>query len=228
MAADRKRILQLEAVIKQMLQPLKGIPLDLIIEGFSGAKVIAFDEMDHEDQALRVALESAARQALDSMRDRPIKKRRANEVGNAIEPYVRDAILLQNLRVETPSGKSGRAQSAGYPDLLVFDAKGRPTYIECKTFSKETLDTTFRAFYLSPSSDFKASLDARHLLLAFEMVRVGEEAGLGVFTACRAKLLCLSSLLCDVKYEFNASNRQVYAQSTQIFEIGLDDEMRSA
>jgi len=223
MEADRKRVLQLEAVIKQMLQPLKGIPLDLIIEGFSGAKVIPFDQDNKNDQALRSLLEDAARQALQDMAARPIKKRRPNEVGNAIEPYVRDAIAAQNLRVETPSGKSGRAQSAGYPDLLVFDAKNRPTYIECKTFSVDTLDTTLRAFFLSPSSDFKASLDARHLLLAFEMVRIGEENGLDVFVARRAKLLCLSTLLCDVKYEFNASNRQVYSQSTQIFEIGMDD-----
>lgn len=219
MVDNDKRIAQLEAVIKQMLQPLKGIPLDLIIEGFSGAKVIPFDPDDADDARLKKCLEHAARRALADMATTPIKRRRPNEVGNAIEPYVRAALQAHLPDVRTPSGKSGRQKSSGYPDILIYDDKKRPTYIECKTFSANTSDTTLRAFFLSPSADFKASLDARHLVMAFEMERVGEENGLGIFIGKRAKLLCLSTLLCDVKYEFNASNRQLYAQSTLIFEV---------
>ena len=36
----------LENVIKQMLTPLKNIPLNLVIEGITGHKIIPFDKID--------------------------------------------------------------------------------------------------------------------------------------------------------------------------------------
>ncbi|GAH51515.1 unnamed protein product [marine sediment metagenome] len=42
---------KLENLIKQMLQPLKDIPFNLVIEAMTGKKVIFFDftRLDHQD-----------------------------------------------------------------------------------------------------------------------------------------------------------------------------------
>ena len=44
-------IKKLENVIKQMLQPLKDIPFNLVIETMTGKKVISFDftKKDHQE-----------------------------------------------------------------------------------------------------------------------------------------------------------------------------------
>lgn len=214
-----EKIARLEAVIKQMLQPLKGVPLDLIVSTFTGAKVIPFAIDNRDDIQLAHDLRDVVRQVFAEVNANPIVRRRANEVGNAIEPFVSRAILSVGLRCVAPAGKTGRQRAAGYPDLLIFDRRGRPSYIECKTFNAENVNTTLRAFYLSPSSDFKASVDARHLLLAFEMVRV--DGRQDAYVAVGAKLLSLENLVCDVKYEFNASNRDLYSRSALVFEERL-------
>ena len=48
---DNEYIKKLENIIKQMLQPLKGIPFNLVIEAMTGKKVISFDftNLDHQD-----------------------------------------------------------------------------------------------------------------------------------------------------------------------------------
>ena len=48
---DKEYTKKLENVIKQMLQPLKDIPFNLVIESMTGKKVISFDftKSDHQD-----------------------------------------------------------------------------------------------------------------------------------------------------------------------------------
>ena len=71
--------------------------------------------------------------------------------------------------------------------------------------------TTMRSFYLSPSEDFKVTMDARHLLLAFGMLRKPiNDSRDSFYTANSFKLVDLSSLKCDVKYEFNSDNQRLY------------------
>jgi len=48
---DKDYISRLETVIKQMLQPLKDIPFNLVIESMTGKKVLSFDfsNQNHKD-----------------------------------------------------------------------------------------------------------------------------------------------------------------------------------
>ena len=48
---DNEYVKKLENVIKQMLQPLKGIPFNLVVEAMTGRKVISFDSknLDHKN-----------------------------------------------------------------------------------------------------------------------------------------------------------------------------------
>lgn len=200
------RVQILENVIKQMLQPLKGLPFDLVLESLAGKKIIPISK---EDDALLEKIDEAAIAVFRTLKINPIQSKRPNEVGNYIEPLVKAALIDQALKVETPSILSGKKKATGYPDLLVLD-NNKPTYLECKTFNIESIDTSLRAFYLFPSDDFKVSLDARHLLIAFEMIVVGQINNLNLYAAKSYKLLSLENLLLDVKYEFNASNKGLY------------------
>ena len=221
MTSQNDRIEQLEKVVEQMLRPIRGVPFDLVIKAFSGFSVISVDPDDEKDQKLLASIAQAAHDVRGEIVRSPINRPRANEVGNDIEPFVRSALLRLGFEVEIPKGKSGRRKTTGYPDFLLTGPDGRRTYLECKTFSEANADTTFRAFYLSPSDDFKVGMDARHLLLDFEMVATPVPSGGAAYVPVRAKLISLENLLCDVKYEFNASNRRLYRQSGSLFDIGL-------
>src|SRR5690606_2209187 len=96
-------------------------------------------------------------------------------------------------------------QSAGYPDLAARK-DGRTFYIEVKSFSAKTEDSTQRSFYLSPSDDPKITEDAHHLLFGVEMEALPGDQ----YRIARVELLDLSKLQCELKIEFNASNRDLY------------------
>ena len=137
----------LENIIKQMLRPLKNVPFSLVIEGLSGNKVIPYDRKNGRHQEVIRLLESAAIKAGKEINKNGIKRRRVDEVGNDIEKYVKTALNKLGLNADTPSGKTGKKKSTGYPDIL-FWHKNIPYYLECKTYSIDNVNTTFRSFYL--------------------------------------------------------------------------------
>jgi len=59
---------------------------------------------------------------------------RPNEVGNHIEPFVKDALNSVEMEAGIPLTSNGKHQSAGYPDIFIKDKDGRITYLECKTY----------------------------------------------------------------------------------------------
>ncbi|MDI6749003.1 MAG: hypothetical protein QMD73_02345 [Rhodocyclaceae bacterium] len=204
--ARRHYITRLEGVIRQMLQPLKGVPFNLVIEAMTGHRVLEFDIGKSEHRQLLDALVSGAVAAGEAINRVGIASRRVNEVGNKIEPFVRDALnALPGARADIPATTSGRRKSAGYPDIE-FTFGGTTCYLECKTFNPETAETTQRSFYFSPSAEFKVTRDALHFLLSYEMHRLGER-----YKTTRFKLLALESLSLDVKHEFNSDNQRLYS-----------------
>lgn len=212
MKNDKERLHQLENVLAQMLQPVRGIPLSVIIKSIAGHAVIPIDRGAAEDRLLIDTLCEAAKLAGAALRKAPIIRPRPNEVGNDVEAYVLEAIQKLGLECRRPTTASGTLKSTGYPDLLVTDKAKRPVYIECKIFASGSAATSMRSFYLSPSDNFKVTQDARHLLLAFEMDAVSVPGTRNSsFTAVSYKLVDLHDLLCDVKYEFNSDNRRLYA-----------------
>lgn len=210
----------LEKIIKQMLLPLKNIPFNLVIEGLSGNKVVPYDKASSRHKEVVRLLESAAIKAGREINKNGIKRRRVDEVGNDIEKYVKIALNELGLKADTPSGKTGKKKSTGYPDIL-FWYKDIPYYVECKTYNINNINTTFRSFYLSPSKDFKVVHNTLHFLLSYEMFVFNNSADQNTYKSRHYKILSIEKLLTNVKYEFNANNKELYKNEYIIVEGDL-------
>ncbi|MGA1980294.1 MAG: hypothetical protein ABSG99_07025 [Sedimentisphaerales bacterium] len=199
---------KLEEVIKRMLQPLHGIPFGLVIESLCGCKVIPFQKDDPKDKKLLEVMKKVIVNAGEAVNITGIERLRPNEVGNDIEPYVKEALIKAGYPASTPSGSSGKKKAVGYPDIEFTDEFGRTNYLECKTYNctGEIAESTMRSFYLSPSDDFKVTKSARHFVVSFSIERRERR-----FFCKGWKLLSLESLDVDVKYEFNSDNKRLYA-----------------
>jgi hypothetical protein len=202
---DNKDIENLENRIEQMIQPLKSIPFNLIIKLKSGFDVEFFDSKNE--------LHSEALNTLNEIGNKivgtNIESSRPNEVGNKIEQLVLNGLNgLKDKGVEAgiPKTQSGKMQSTGYPDIE-FKIDGKVFYLECKTFGKEKVKQTFRTFYFSPSKSFKITSDAVHFLIAFEIIKIEDS----LFQVKSFKILSLNAMLCDLKSEFNSSNKIMYS-----------------
>lgn len=201
---------RLENIIKQMLQPLKDIPFNLVIETMTGKKVISFDFKAPDHQHVLGLLKQVALRAGQEINKTGILRPRPNEVGNDIEPCVKNALNLLSLNADTPMGPSGNKKSTGYPDMIFWFNK-KPYYLECKTYNIENIDTTQRSFYFSPSDEFKVTHDAPHFILSFEIIVAGEQGNKHVYKCKHYKILSIESLSLDVKYEFNSDNKRMYS-----------------
>jgi hypothetical protein len=73
----------------------------------------------------------------------------------------------------------------------------------------KNVETTQRAFYFSPSEQFKVTRDALHLLLAFQLEKTMRD-GRSAFVPVHWKLITLQDLMVDLKHEFNQHNRNMY------------------
>jgi hypothetical protein len=201
---------RLENVIKQMLQPLKDIPFNLVIESMTGKKIISFDFAKSDHQKILSLLKQAALNAGKEINKTGILRSRPNEVGNDIEPYVKNALNLLDINADIPIGPSGHKKSTGYPDIL-FWFNENPYYLECKTYNIKNIKTTQRSFYLSPSDEFKVIYDAPHFILSFEIYVAGEQGNKHIYKCKHYKILSIESLSLDIKYEFNSDNKRMYS-----------------
>lgn len=193
-----------------MSQPLKGLPLDLVIKTMTGYHVIPFDPHNKEDLEVLKTLEQVAKKTKEEVNKNGIKKKRANEAGNAIEPFVKKALIAMGYKADTPKTTKGKKKATGYPDLQFIDHYGKLHYLECKTFNKKNINTTQRSFYLSPSEDFKVTQDAHHFGISFELYVDGSEEEEHIYKIKGWKIVDLAKLELDIKYEFNAHNKRLY------------------
>ena len=207
---DKEYINRLETIIKCMLQPLKDVPFNLVIEAISGKKVISFDNSVQDHKEVLKLLKTAAVNAGKEINKTGISRSRPNEVGNDIEYYVRKALNDLDLNADIPTGPSGHKKSTGYPDII-FWYKKKPYYLECKTYNKKNINTTQRSFYLSPSDEFKVTYDTLHFMLSFEIYVAGRSANKHIYKCRHYKILSVESLSLDVKYEFNSDNKRMYS-----------------
>jgi hypothetical protein len=81
-------------------------------------------------------------------------------------------------------------------------------------------DQTLRSFYLSLTDDPKITCDAMHLIFGFELKKLSH-AGQNRFFPLRWSVWTLDSLSLQIKYEFNASNRELYAKHGLLAEESL-------
>lgn len=202
---------KLEGIVKQMLQPLRDIPFSLVIESICGCKVLPFIKGDPKDEAVLKKLIKVANLAGHGINRFGIKRPRPNEVGNDIEGYIKNALLSVGYSAGTPTTRRGAHKTTGYPDIEFTDEFKRANYLECKTFSVETVNTTMRSFYLSPSDDFKVTKDGHHFVVSFEIFVSSRQGRNNVFKCRSWKVLSIENLEVSVKYEFNSDNARLYA-----------------
>lgn len=176
----------------------------------TGKKVISFDFAKSDHQKILSLLKQAALNAGKEINKTGILRSRPNEVGNDIEPYVRNALNLLDINADIPIGPSGHKKSTGYPDIL-FWFNENPYYLECKTYNIKNIKTTQRSFYLSPSDEFKVIYDAPHFILSFEIYVAGEQGNKHIYKCKHYKILSIESLSLDIKYEFNSDNKRMYS-----------------
>ena len=217
---DEEYVKNLERIIQGMLRPLKDIPFPLVINSISGKEVIPFSSEKTEDIELLNLIEKSIIDAGQSMLQNGVYAKRVNEIGNAIEPFVRVSLNKHYLNADTPADKNGKRQSVGYPDISIR-FKEKTHYVECKTYNRETENSSQRSFYLSPSDKFKVAEDGHHFLVSYEMERIGYMGDKGDrYKPLHWRILSLERLVVSVKYEFNSDNRELYGNNALILREG--------
>lgn len=217
---QEKYIKELEGAISQFLKPLKNIPFRIAMKAVSGCSVIPFNKDDPKDQQLLKDLVEATKSASKKANHIGIFTRRANEVGNHIEPFMMEALNKIGLKADRPITKEGRKKAMGYPDIFVEDRNRRPNYLECKTYNERNYQTTQRSFYFSPAdrpTDFKVIYDARHIIISFEIERA-ERNGERAFVPTYWKIFSTDNLIGRIKHEFNSTNKQMYTKEALLAE----------
>jgi hypothetical protein len=212
MAGDRER--QLEDALLQFLQPIRGIPFDLIIKALCNVSVLPFDRGDQAHAALLDRIASAMEDAGRAVKANPIVRARPNEVGNDMEPFVIEALKRRGLSAAAPTTRDGSGKATGYPDVRI--SGDPPLFIEVKTYAVGKPSTTMRSFYLSPSETPKVWEDGIHLLVGFAMRREGDRYWPVAFS-----IVDLFGLPCDMKAEFNSDNRRLYDPARSLIQIDL-------
>ena len=211
---------QLEKTISKFLKPLKDIPFPIAIKAISGHDVLTFDKNSQKDKELLSRLKKAMNIAVKNAYKTGISTARPNEVGNHIEPFVKDALNSIGMKAEIPLTSNGKHQGTGYPDIFVKDIDNRITYLECKTYNKRSINSSFRSFYFHPSKSSKINYDARHLMVGFEIIKEKRNKKF-IFVPIYWKLYTLEKILVQVKHEFNASNKGIYKSEALLAEGGV-------
>lgn len=215
-----KYIKELEETISQFLKPLKNIPFKIAIKAMSGCNVIPFDKNNPDDIQLLKDLSDAAKIAARNANQKGIFTRRENEVGNHIEPFMIKALRQIGLQADRPETKEGKKKAVGYPDIFLKDRKGRPNYIECKTYNERNYQSTQRSFYFSPAerpTDFKVIYDAHHFIVSFKIERA-KRKGKKAFVPVYWKIFSTNNLIGQIKHEFNSTNKQMYTPEALLAE----------
>lgn len=207
----------LHAALAELKRPVRSVPFRDVIWATTGHRVLSLDTNDSGHRRLVQLIQQAAGLAAQQARAQGLSAARANEAGNAIEPLVRQALRQVGLPAQVPTNTAGRAQVAGYPDLQI--AGPVPCYLELKTYSAGTAQSSQRTFYYSPSATPKVTHDAVHLLLAFEL-EPWPQVGRTAFVPVGWTLLTLEDLRVDLKLEFNQSNRGLYGRPEPVLGRG--------
>ena len=222
---NEDRIEQMETMLRAFLKPIKNQPFSLIIKALTGYEVLPFDLKDVEVAALFALLERATEAAANDSKREGIFAGRPNEAGNAVEPFILQAFQAEGLNATKPKTRQGKSQSTGYPDIQIDFGNGRVCYIECKTYSAKSRDSSNRSFFLSPSENPKINAAASHLIIAFELERVPkrDQGQTLAFVPVRWHIYTLENLHVDLKYEFNAGNKRLYEARALLAEGEVED-----
>ena len=198
-----------DSALTEIAKTQKQIPFKEVIRATTHHRILDYDAKNPAHAELHRKLAASASLAAEKARAAGVFAARPNEAGNHMEAFVKAELQAAGLNARTPVTATGGAQSAGYPDIEILGDP--PCYLELKTYSAATADTTQRSFYYSPSGQPKVTRDALHLLLAYEVIKVDRD-GKTSFVPVHWKLITLQDLKVDLKLEFNQSNRGLYGK----------------
>lgn len=208
---DEDDIVALLAEAVRAYRPLPtGIGVSQIISAITDHAVIALDGSP-VDNALVRKISAAASDLIQQTQVVPIRTTRVNELGNAVEEPLLDACLRAGLDATWPKRSNGTASRTGYPDIAIEISGARPTYLEAKVLKAGSEGSSFRSFYLSPSDNPKVCVDARHLLIAFTHRQCADsDDGLEQYALTAFKIVDLARVVGKIKFEYQASNKDLY------------------
>lgn len=200
-----KREKELEDILVQVMRPMQGIPFEIVIRALFNKSVEKFDQDDSDNKTTLESIVGATIDACKVVQKTPIDRPRPNEVGNDMEKFLINGLKSQGLRADVPKTQSGASKVVAYPDIIIEREDSLPVYVEVKTYAEQTDDSSMRSFFVSHSEDPKVIYDAHHIAVGFEMVREGNN-----FWPVAYKIVDLYGLKCDMKAEFNSSNKELY------------------
>ena len=209
--ADSADIVLIKGLLKEDLSH-RDFDFSLVVEAVSGKK--ALPAKGRESQARVTAAITAVMDRLlleMNANDSPIRGlRRINEGSRFFEDGLLEALeKMEGITCGIPPTREGSAQRSGYPDLRITDeATGDVYYLDPKLMERGSTTSSLRTFYFEPKdSTLKITDDATHLLLGIE--HDGKD---GEWTFLSYQLVDLSGLKVRLKAEFQASNRDLYAE----------------
>lgn len=183
-----------------------------IIEQSSGQRVLPLDSVC---KPVLDAIEQAASATIEKF-NRPtsplIGMPRINEASRHFEDSLLEHLDAQpDLSCQIPHTREGKAQRSGYPDLMILhQPTGRTYYLDPKLYEAQSQSSSLRTFYYTPRQKTSKILKpAHHLLIGF--AHDGKD---GQWTFLSWSLVDLSQTTLTLKSEYNASNRDLYQEST--------------
>ena len=183
-----------------------------VAEACSGKKIIPLADQESH-RRVKAAIGSALTRAIEKLNadDSPVRSlRRINEASRFFEDALLESLDAEpDLSCGVPPNRRGEAQRSGYPDLrIVHEPSGEVFYLDPKLVEDGSRDSTLRSFYFEPKDEtLKITDDAVHLLAG-----IGHDGKDGAWTFTGFTLVDLSTLKVRLKAEFQASNRELYAE----------------
>lgn len=208
---------ELQGVITQMLKPLQGISLGIVVEGLAGFRIIPFNKKSKDDNELLKDLKLAVKNAVIEINNYGISAAKAMDVSESIEPIIINAFNAVGFKAGI-SKTADEDEPNGYPAIEFIDKLGRINYLECKTYHIDNVVSTQTSFNLTPSEGFTIAADAHHFVLSFETFVSARTRNENVYKCKSWHIASLDKLQCDIKYEFNSNNRRLNAKELIIAE----------
>ncbi len=199
----------------QSRDALQSIPFSRVIELTTGHRVHPVNP--RKQAALLSQLGGAFDATLRTLNDpaHPIHTAgRVNEASRFVEDEIRRQLnALPGWKCSIPLTTEGREQRSGYPDLRIEAHDGTILFLDPKLYAQGSRASSLRTFYYEPKTlTGKIHEDAMHLLVGIE--HDGTDAR--HLRLLHWQLVDLCRLEVALKAEFQASNRDVYAEKIVI------------
>lgn len=186
-----------------------------IVRATSGKEVIPLDRENKVHHRMLKHVETALTETIreQNQDNAPVRElRRINEASRFFEDGLMKRLnAINGLTCTSAPTVAGTSQRSGYPDLRLLDeSSGTVFYLDPKLVQAGSERSTFRTFYFEPKTDtLKITDDAVHLILGIEHDGKARE-----WTFLGYRVTCLANLSVRLKAEFQASNADLYRDST--------------